>query len=504
MENKFSELCTIFMNSTIKFLLFLVLIADIGAIVLSIIGYNKSTIPFLIIGVVAIFIGYLIFKAKISNWKRMLYILILGMILRVLWMLNAPTIPVSDYSIIYQASVNLLNGDVSIFRGTGYISRFPHLTGMVLYMALMNFLFPLKSILVMKIINLILGLIDIILIYLIINLIFKNKIYSQISAFIAAIFPPFITYTSTFCSENIAMPFYLISIYLFVHYLKYKKSKFELLLCGVILSLGNFLRTIAIVVLVAYLLYIIIYSLDSIYEKAKDITIMIVSYCLITIIISTTLQSLNIIARPLWQASEPKITSALKGSNYENHGRWNSEDAEFIDKNLDNYDELEEKSKEIILNRYTSHSIFSTIKFLVTKFTIQWVVGDLEGHVWAQADIPEEEIKFPVKVEEGSLAFQLIYTVALILSFVGLFNKKLLANIKEVNLFYLIIGGYGLTYLIIEEQGRYSYICCYIIIFLSIVGVDSVMHKFKHTSNTYIDKNNTSIRGNMLEENNEI
>ncbi|AOR23416.1 glycosyltransferase family 39 protein [Clostridium taeniosporum] len=493
MNTKFSGTFTRIMNITIKSLLYVLLIRNLSEIVLALVGpvkntilsridlnrvgFNKSSILLLFIGIICISIGYVILKTHISKGKKLIIILIIGFILRILWLLNIPSVPVSDFKLIYDTSINFLNGDRSMFQGTAYMSRFPHLTGMVLYMALMNLLFPIKSLLAMKIINLFLGLLDIILIYLITDLIFKNKLYAQISAFISAIFPPFITYTSVFCSENIAIPFYLLSIYLFIYYLRNKKNKSKLLMCGVILSLGNFFRTIATVVLIAYVLYIIIYSLDSIYERAKNILILVISYLLITIIISATLQNFNVLERPLWDAKEPKITSVLKGSNYENAGRWNEEDANFINEHLDNYDELKEKSKEIIVHRFTSHSILKTIIFILDKFTLQWTAGDFSGSMWAQMNVPEEQIKFPI-VENEPLEFQLIYTIILILICMGLNNRKMIKSIKEVNLLYLILGGYGITYLIIEQQGRYSYICCYILIFLCIFGIDRVMQKY--------------------------
>jgi hypothetical protein len=45
-------------------------------------------------------------------------------------------------------------------------------------------------------------------------------------------------------------------------------------------------------------------------------------------------------------------------------------------------------------------------------------------------------------------------------------------TIKEINLFYLILCGYGITYLITEAQPRYSYIVSWIFIILSINGLD--------------------------------
>lgn len=476
MKKKFNEIFTGFMNKTIRYLLFFILIADLVAIGVTIVGGNKSTIVFLLIAAIAIWIGYILFKIDIYLHKRLIIILFIGLALRILWMLNIPSAPVSDFKLMYDSASQFLNGDRSMFYGTSYMARFPHLTITVLYMALMKFLFPINNILAMKTINLILGLLDIVLIYLLADLIFENKIYAQIAAFISAVFPAHITYTNVICSENIAIPFYMLSIYLFINYFKNHNGNIQLILCGISLSVGNLFRTIAAVIIIAYCMYIIIYTEDFWKKRVKNVFIVITSYFLIMVIVSTTLQNISIIETPLWVSKEPKITSILKGSNYKSFGKWNQEDADFIDKHLENYNELQEECCEIIIDRFKSNSIFRTVIFLLGKFALQWVVGDYEGSIWSQLDVSERDIRFPVK-NEGSLAFQLIYTSVLVLIFIGLKNKNILKKVKEVNLLYLILGGYGITYMITEEQGRYSYICWYVIILLSIAGLDSLSGK---------------------------
>ena len=53
----------------------------------------------------------------------------------------------------------------------------------------------------------------------------------------------------------------------------------------------------------------------------------------------------------------------------------------------------------------------------------------------------------------------------------GLFIKKNYMDNKPINLFYIIFCGYGILYLITEQQARYAYIACWIFIILAFSGI---------------------------------
>jgi len=46
-----------------------------------------------------------------------------------------------------------------------------------------------------------------------------------------------------------------------------------------------------------------------------------------------------------------------------------------------------------------------------------------------------------------------------------------------MNLFYIILYGYGFMYLITEEQGRYSYIVSWVFVILAIEGINFLLNK---------------------------
>lgn len=131
-------------------------------------------IPILILAI-TIALELFIIKKQISTKWKIVLILLLGLILRGLWLLNINTVPTSDFRVIYECAQNLLTGDTEAFGGSGYIARFPDLTIMVLYMSVIIKIFPVSNLIVMKIFSLVFGVITIYLIYLLAKEIFNSK-----------------------------------------------------------------------------------------------------------------------------------------------------------------------------------------------------------------------------------------------------------------------------------------------------------------------------------------
>lgn len=417
---------------------------------------------------------YFLLKKKRENIGVMLgYILLIALVTRGFWILNANTVPVSDFKTMFSSAQNFLIGDYSAFWGTSYIARFPHLTVMVLYFAAMIKMFA-DPILVMKIVNLALSLLTVFLIYKICYEVFEDKVKAAIGGYIAAIFPPFITYVSIFCTENIAIPFYLLSIYLFILFIKDKKGYLYLVLSSASLVVGNLFRMVAAVTLIAFICFIILYYKDKILDKVKAGAVIIIPFAILFFGVSSILQGLQITEFPLWKGSEPAITNILKGTNIESKGRWNPEDAAVPELCNYDYEKMEEMSKEIIKERLTETPPLELIKFYIEKIANQWSLSDLEGIFWTELSTNGEGMKIPFR-GGSNFILQLIYAVAIVLSYIGLFNKKRnTEKLPVVNLFYIIFCGYGLSYLITETQGRYAYIVCWLFIILGISGLERI------------------------------
>jgi Dolichyl-phosphate-mannose-protein mannosyltransferase len=477
---KFNGKFTTFFLTALKVLMILVIVASSEYIE----DFNKSSIIVGVILLSIIAIEFYIIKKNICYKKQIILILICGFILRGLWLLNINSIPISDFRVIYECGQEFLSGNTGMFWGHSYIARFPHLTIMVLYMALMIKVFPTNNIIMMKLVNLTLGVLTIYIIYLLCRELFNSKKKGIYAASLASIFPPFITYTGVFCTENIAIPLYLLSIYIFILVIKNKKSKYYLILSGLLLSIGNLFRMVAPIVVIAYAIYILIYLKDKIIHKLRNIALYIVPYVAFLVLISVTLQSLKITEFPLWKGSEPKVTSILKGSNLESNGRWNEEDAAIVEKYNYDYEKIQDASLEIIKERLTKTPPLELVKFYIKKIALQWNEGDFGGVYWTKLGVPEEDIIVDVSLE----VLQIVYLSVMVLIFIGFFNRKNNKDNQEINLLYIILCGYGVMYLVTESQGRYAYIISWIFIILSMEGINFILNKFKISNIEYHNK----------------
>lgn len=560
-----------FINITLKVLLCIILIAAVPMCFISLYGSSiAGTIVISLVMAASLFMGYKIINSNMDNRKKALLLFAIAAALRILWLMNADNTPNSDFNTMYYEGNQFIHGNSQVFKGTSYAARFPHFIMTILYMGLMQYLFPQTNLCAMKGVNLFLGLVVIWIIYAAANEIFEDRKKSLYTLLIACIFPPFITYTSVFCSENLAMPFYMGAVLLFlkaVHKsngnisgkdradscsnidsygngnsysninsyvngnccgdgnsndnsmdseeiksksdinirsdirgkgnIKDNRKSFEfLIMSGIVLGIGNLLRMIADVVLIAYVLYIVIYFKDGILKKIADILCVTLPYFMILVCVSTGLQKMNITENPLWRGSEPKITSVLRGTNISSLGMWNVEDTAVAENNIGNYDEIEKECKDIIYQRLTTTNPLKLTAFYIGKVASQWCIGDFSGSLWTQKDMAAEKIIFKIGMF-GSMPLQIIYSFILMMIFYGLRNRKNIILYPELNLFYIIFLGYIGAYLLTENQCRYGYIASWLFVVLGADGITSFIEimKKKHCLSAHTD---TSYESNSL------
>ena len=415
---------------------------------------------------------------KMSKTKLLCLILLVGFSLRLIWALTTKSVPISDFKTMYDTANYLLEGDTSGFKGFKYFARFPHLIPYVLFLSQMIGFFGNSTLFVVKMINVFLSTSSIIFVYLICNLIFKDYKRTLLGTFFMAILPSSILYVPVYCSENVAIPFYLASIYCFILVINNKKNSLYLLLSGLLLCLGHLFRMVGYVILIAYVMYILIYDTESLKIKFRNILFILMPFFIIFIVFSNILIVCNITDRKLWSGSEPAITSVLKGSNIESGGRWSSEDDEFISNYLEDTETLQKASKELIFNRYTTTPHLELARFFIKKFTSQWGDGSNSGAYWSQEGIPENDIKINI-VDNGVFWYQLVYIILLLLIIKGLFNNKQHLENRIINLFYIIFCGYGIFFLIIEMQARYAFIISFIFAILPVTAIRDVQKNNK-------------------------
>lgn len=454
-----------FINKCLKVLMCLTTIVVAGSFLVYWVKYESLNIKILIVFSITTSLFLISVKKRFNNRVILVGIIIFAFLLRLLWVLSIDSLPTSDFQGMYERSELFLKGEYYIFKGDNYYARFPHLTIPVLYYAFIRYISPIPLV-TLKLINVISSTIGVFICYLIGKEVFNSYKKAICIGYVSAIYPATISYTATYCPENIAITFYLISIYYFILVMKGKKTNKYLLLSGLVLFLGNLFRMVASVVIIAYLIYIVIYFKKQIKDRFVAGVFILLSFIIPLIIISNILKYKGITEYDLWKGSESPWTSILKGSNMSSFGRWNEEDAKLVSSYNGDYCKTEEAAKDIVEKRYTQVSLIKLIEFFTVKYTFQWREGDFGGVYWSQYRVGNNGIILDLE-ENGQVYIQLVYLILNILTYIGLYNKKQHLNHPIINIFYIIYCGYGLLYLITESQDRYSFIVSWLFIILA-------------------------------------
>lgn len=439
-------------------------------------NFDKMDLIILAIDSLIILAVWLMFKFNVKNKYKIIFLCLVGFILRFAWAFSIESKPISDIAVIWQTGSNILQGDMSNMHGTAYLARFTHFVMPAIYSAFLQKFFA-NPLSIAKLINCIFSTLNIVLIYFIIKELFNNKSKAIVGATITAIYPPLILYCATYFTEVLAIPLYLLSIYMFILYVKGKKSYWYLISCGVALCFGNLFRMLAPVVLVAYGLYIFVYGREW-KRKLKNIFIILLAFWIPFVSIDTYLIKNDITEYHLWSGRDPLAASMLKGLNVYAKGRWNEEDSKIPAMYDYDTEKVSEASIEIIKERFKTIPINEWFNFFVEKYQGQWKYGDFLGASWSEAGVEPEEMVVSLN-SNGRIAINIIYAILIWLTYIGLFNRKRLFENKEINLIYFIFCGFALILLLTESQERYSFIVCWLFIILGIMGIEFIQNSIK-------------------------
>lgn len=412
---------------------------------------------FFVIEVLTLIFGSLLIFSNMRHKYKIWLLIFCAFCLRLWWILSVNTLPMSDFGTMFGAAGDIVNGNFDVLKGYNYLARFPHLIPMTFYMACIIKIFSGNALFVMKVLNVLFGVLSVYLLYKLSDNFIESERNKLFILLVGAIFPAFITYTSVLCTENIAIPLYIMTLILFF---KSKNDRRYFWITGMFLAFSNLFRGVAAVFLIAFLIYLFLCTTEA---KYSNMLKLVTGYLVVTVFISGVLLSMDVIERPLWKGAEPSYaTLLLKGSNFESNGTWNLEDAEFVEKHLKD-ENLAELCIEKVTERLFSKSPGEIFIFYAGKFFSQWVVGDCSGTYWAYigADLNVNGVV--------PFGFQVIYSAVLLLATIGICCRG------NNSLLCIILFGFILLFTIIETQARYSYVITFAFIILAVQGVEMVM-----------------------------
>ena len=375
---------------------------------------------------------------KIKKWikenKFIVFIFLFSFIIRLGVILLVDTPIISDFKMMYDAALEVVNGTDS-YKSMGYFITWGYQMGHVLYQAfLLNIV---NSVFFLKIVNCIITSLTVVFVYLISKRICSER-SAKISSILYSIFLFPLLLNSVLTNQFLPALIILIALYILLNINFKKKFVISSVIVGILLGLSNIFRSETIVIVFSILLYFVFLFITKVDWKKLIISFLIIfmGYYVVFNGTSLLLKATNVSPSGL-----DILNSSWKfvlGFNYETSGMYSNEDAAI-------YAGDSEAAKKEAINRIMQ---FEKIPLHFLKKTkILWFNSDLS---WS---ISMDEVYYKIL----NVINQLWIILFNILAVCSAFRFIKLKFEKEHVLMCLILLVYFGVYLLIEVMPRYAY-----------------------------------------------
>jgi len=415
-------------------------------------------------------------------------------------------LPEADSQTVLSLALSMLyKNDYSSFQAGGYLYMFPFNFSTVLYLKTLLSIFP-DNYLVIKIFNILFSLVTTLMIYLIYKEInYKSKENDYGVLIFAATYIPSLFMSNYIYNDIIATAFLTTAMYFLIKFVKEKSNKY-IIIASILLSIGNYFRSIGLIVLIAGVIYILL-SIKKIGIK-KVIT----SFCVLALLFNipnwtqnAVLQATHVVNESVNKNSAPIYMWLNMGMNMDTFGYWDDMKSYNIYQRQGNYNK--EKSTELFkteLKNKLSNTTFSDLaKMYYNKIIWTWTEGTYQVEtfgigngessnsnqrmgkvesVYSYTTFATELFKGNSKYRSGLLL--ILYVINFLMYcfiFIRLINGIKFKRFDEVFLILVILGFIGF-YILWEIKSRYIYPVYPLLIVLSYMG-------FKDTYDFMVKRN---------------
>ena len=311
--------------------------------------------------------------------------------------------------------------------------------------------------------------------YRVLNLFFSKE-QTKYFFLISLLYLPFITYVPIFYTDTYSLPFAIMSIYYLFVYLYKNNRKLNLILCGLFLGIGCFIKFSLFIVFIAIILFLIFRDIKISVKKFVVILSFIAICFSLPLLALQTYIHFTFDSELLQKESFPKEHYLMMGLS--NFGGYNLDDVEFT-MNISGINNKKRKDLERMQQKIKQLWKEGTIwEFYINKAVYTW--GD--GTYFAPRKLSLEPINnYSVKKiildsgENSNYLYKCISQaqIVFVLFFIStsiLFYKYL--DFKQKNLHLLlniIIFGAFLFFMLWEARSRY------IVNFIPILLIDSYL-----------------------------
>ena len=460
------------------------LIFSVGIILVSLAALSVKSIPFAILSFILSLTAVFICKRYLKPFKHFKWVLFtFRLICCIVFIFLSGAEPTQDFARMYDAAVDISQGSRD-YLANDYFYRFPYQTGFAAYEGLVLWITG-KSMLAIQLLNAVYMAFTNMLIYLISKR-FVNEKSAMTAGILYSLYPAPLFLAGVLTNQHLSVFLLFAAVYILVY--KKELSAKRALAAGAVISLGNAMWPVGIIVMLAAVIWAAIrvikrYSLKRLLSALFIPVGYFVTGALLSALIIVT--GLN----PEGLTNNRSKWMFVVGLS--ENGSWNQED-------YDKYmflpeDEVDSAMTNAAINRLCDMGPVGLLKLFVRKCTIIW--GNTEDTYWGFGH--KEGSTWSALRGIMSAADKGVYLAAFVLCVLGLVSC--LKNKKETGaglLPVLIFCGYFGVYLIIEVQSRYKYAAAAAVFMLAALGIQAIRRKINESTDDKRQPENGLQHGN--------
>ncbi|GKU25887.1 glycosyltransferase family 39 protein [Clostridium folliculivorans] len=305
-------------------------------------------------------------------------ILLLSFLVQLGIIFEFTVLPTADSQTVLSLALNMLyNNDYSSFQAGGYLYMFPFNYSIVLYLKTLLAIFP-DNYLVIKIFNIFFTLVTTLMIYLIYKQInYKSKENDYGVLVFGAFYIPTLLMSNFIYNDIIGTSLLTSTIYFIIRFVREKTIK-HIIISSILLSMGNYLRGIGVVYLIAAIIYILLSSKKLGLKKVATALLIIISlFNIPSWTQNIALQLTNIVSESVTINSAPVYMWLNMGINMDRFGFWDNMQSYNIYQRQANYNKEQsiELYKQSIENKLSNATFSDLVTMYYKKIVWTWTEG---------------------------------------------------------------------------------------------------------------------------------
>ncbi|MBT2292773.1 glycosyltransferase family 39 protein [Paenibacillus albidus] len=458
---------------------------------------------FLVILGVVLALGALLYKLclKLNKYSRNIVIpatLLLSAAIQIAILFLFPRLPTDDSETVLSLARDMLyQQDYSSFQTGGYLHMFPFNFSIVLYLKTLLVLFP-DNYLVIKGFNILFSLVTTLMVYLLYKEINAKSTEQDYGVLVfAATYIPSLFMSNFIYNDVIATAFLTSALYCAIRFIR-TRSLQDILFAAILLSIGNYFRSIGVIFLIAIMLSLVFNM------RTLGVRKLLLSLGLTAVLFNVpgwtqnaVLQATQVVDEPVNDNAAPVYMWLNMGINLETFGFWDNRESYNIYQREANYNQAEsvELFKESISHKLSEATAGELVKMYYNKLVWTWTEGTYQVERYGIGNDSSSDsgrkmgfimdrysyttwatdwLKADSKYRSGLL--RVLYVMNILMY--GFLLVRLISSIRakrfeETSLILVVLGFIGF-YLLWEIKSRYIYPVYPLLIVLSYMGFKDV------------------------------